>query len=202
MAAYIVALPANGGTRKADVMIVSATDTTNAKEIARSHFGGASDDLWASATVTAVADVLASANDALVGWRFNVLVIGADDSIIADVTATGVDASDNIDEIAALLVTALNATTINNAAYNSTTQVLTIATGSGGDDIGDSTVICKALPPITYDGNGTERKNRDVPITGFFGSPTHEGLDTAALSVTLAADGFVLPTVYASYLIK
>jgi len=196
MGIYRVEIPATApGPHKAKALIVSAADATNAKEICKAYWDGDSSPAWDAATATLCADVAASADDALVGWRFRIVVTSPAGAIVADVEKTADATDDNIDEIGTALATLLNATaSIANAAYVTATQVLTIATGSGGDDLGDHTVDIYIRPPATNDG----ADNCNVP--GFIASgPTHEGAATDPLNVTFAADSYVVPTILAAY---
>ena len=204
MALFLIKLPGSAvGMLKNGVnaMIVSAADQAQAEKACAAKFTGfASETAWDGATAVALADVASNADDALVGWRFHVLITGAAGMTVdpVDITFTGVAADDTIDTIADELVTLLNATDdIANAAYNSTTQVLTLASGSGGDDLGDATVVVEVFPPLEVDSEGV-RTNDDVAQPGFVVSTTHEGLATDALSVTFAADTLVRPTVLAT----
>lgn len=191
MAAYLVELAATIGTMKATRMVVSAADATDAKDFCRSQFGGEGGD-WANAVVTAIADVACSAANALVGWRFNIRVIAPDGSIVANDTLVSGDST--LDEIGALLVTQLELNAlIANASY--TANVLTVAAGAGGDDLGDHTLIATVYPPVIDDAGGV-RENEDVDITGMFGTIVHEGSGTDALTVAFAADAYVRPTLY------
>lgn len=189
MAVYSVELADGGGSRRADGLIVSASSAADAKAIAKSYFTGDGAAAWDNATVTTLADVAQNADDALVGWRLRVAILDHDPVI--DVTVTGDATDDDIDALAAAMVTALNATSIDNASYNSTSQVLTVATGSGGDDIGDKTVTVEVLPPTSFED--------PIAIPGFVSSVTDGGVATDALSVTFAGDTLVRPTVFLAY---
>lgn len=189
MPAYLVTLnrEKSGHTLPggADAVVCFADDATQAKEVAASYFD-AEGSLWTSSDATATAIV----QDAdFNGWTFKVRVLdglgaGADEP--GEVIVVG-DATDNtIDEIAALLVTALNALTgIDNASYNGTTNTLTVAAGSGGDDLGDQTVEVEAIPPGGYSS-----------VPSVFGTITHEGVATDDLTVVLPLDADVYPLVF------
>lgn len=197
MASYLVELAeGQAGTLKANKMVVSAASAADAKAFCHSQYGGDGGD-WSNATVTTLADVASNADDALVGWRFHISVTSPAGALVADVTFVGDADDDTIDTIGAELATLLNATaSIANAAYVTATQVLTIASGAGGDDLGDHTVVVEVFPPIINDAGG-ERENEDVAIPGFIASgPVHEQTATDPLSVTFAADTLVRPTLY------
>lgn len=201
MAAYLVELASgHAGSKKADVFVVSANSTTDAKAMAKSRYSGVAEEAWDSATVTDIANVTGATDNALTGFRFGILVNDPAGAAVADVSYTATNTNDTIDLVAAQLVILLNATAdIANAAYNSTTQVLTVASGSGGDDLGDHTVIATVYPPVLSDTSGAQ-ENRDVNIPGFIASQVHEGSASAALTVTYAADSYVLPKFYANFL--
>lgn len=195
MALYLVNRAAGGGVRKADQMVVSAADLDDAKAFCNSQFGSESAD-WASATFSVLADVAGNADDALIGWRFRVQVISPAGAVVANVAHVGTDADDDMDAIAAALVILLNATAIDNASFS--TPTLTVATGSGGDDLGDHTVLATVLPPIVNDAGGV-RENEDVPIPGYVATVTDEGATTAALTVVYSANTYVRPTLFGRF---
>lgn len=201
MAAYLVELESGqAGSKKADLFVVSANSTTDAKAICRSRYSGVADEAWDSATVTAIADVTGATDDAMVGTRFNIDVVTPAGAVLESVSFTSVAADDTIDLVAAELATLLNATaSIAGAAYNATTQVLTVASGAGGDDLGDHTVNVNIYPAVINDASGVQ-ENQDINIPGYVASQVHEGVATDVLSVTFAADTYVLPTIYANYL--
>lgn len=170
----------------ANGMVVFAASETAAKEICSSKFDG---DGNAWATDGTATEIVADAD--FNGWTFKVRVLGglgaeADES--GEVVVVG-DGDDNtIDEIGALLVTALNALTgIDNASYNSTSNTLTIASGSGGDDLGDQSVEVDIIPP-----------SGKSSIPSLVGTIVHEGDATDILSVVLPADAAVIPIVAAT----
>lgn len=176
MGLYHVLLPVSARSTLIDeknACVVTAQSAAEAKLVAKADMHLPSDEAWAAATVTEITD----AAD-LAGWRARITINDTDDSQLEQVTVTAVTPG-TADSLGALLVTALNATdSIANAAYNSTTNVLTIASGSGGDDLGDKTVVPEFLPPTTWD-------DPTVNFPAFYTSLTHEGSSTDALSVTL-----------------
>lgn len=188
MTAYLVELKdTHIGVRFANRVILSAGSTGDAKAYAKALFGGDSGAAWDDATVTAIADVAADA-PAMLGYRLRVRVEGMSPAIDVEVTGAGTD--DTIDEIAALMVTALNLTVIANASY--ATNVLTIATGSGGDDLGDKTTIIEWFPPVAL--------AEKVAIPGLLVSQVHEGVATDVLTATFPVDTYAVPTKYRALL--
>lgn len=160
----------------ADAMVVYATDATQAKQICSAKYDGDC-PAWSSSDATAT--LIAAAAD-WNGWTFKIDITGGATAISVTKVA---DATDNtIDEIGAALVVLLNATAINGAAYNSTTQVLTIAETT--DVLGDKTVVMTVTPP---GGSGN--------VASTYSSLVHQGASSAALAVTLSADAAVVPVV-------
>lgn len=187
MALYLVTADTGSAAktrfRGGDAMIVSAADATDAQAIVNAMFSG--DSAWSDATYTVIADVTQATANGLVGWVFTITIATATPIVVS---ATGTATNDTIDEIAALLVTALNATAINGAAYNAGTQVLTIAETT--DALGDKAVTVTATPPVaTYPGA--------VPVAGMIGTIVDEGIAGAALTVAFKADTYVVPRVLA-----
>jgi len=152
-----------------DQLIVVAESSADAKQVAKAYMGLPSDAAWAAATVTEITE-----GTDLADWRARVTVKDTGGVIVEQVTVTGVTVAD-FDSIAALLVTALNATSsIAGAAYS--TPNLTIAETT--DTLGDHTVEVAMLPPITWD-------DPEIAIAGLFGTITHEGVAGAALAVVM-----------------
>lgn len=183
MPAYTVQAPAVSGatlTGGADTMVVFAADATAAKEIAAAKYDG-DGALWSGATVT---EIVQDAD--FNGWTFTIKILGGTgtgNAYPASFSYTGTSTNNTIDEIAAQLAILLNAhADIAGAAYNATTQVLTIAETTDG--LGDQTVEVEITPPS---GKST--------IPSLVGTITHEGESTAALSVVLPADDAVIPIV-------
>ena len=191
MSAWLVESAALG-QHKADKMIVSAAALADAKAFVESQFQGDGAH-WSGATYTELADVAGNADDSLVGWRFRVLVTSPADVVVVDANYVGTDANDDMDAIAAQLVILLNASAIDNASFS--TPTLVVATGAGGDDLGDHTVLATVMPPIINDGGGN-RENQDVAIPGYIVAQTHEGTANAVLDIDYSANTFVRPTLY------
>lgn len=183
MGAFLVRLKdSHVGHRRADGVIVSATNSADAIAIAKGLFSSDSPAAWADAEVTSLADVAANA-PGMAGWRLRVCILGTTPLIDVEVVGTG--ANDTIDEIAALMVTALNATSINGASY--TGQVLTVS--DIADNLGDKTLLVEWYPPAAV----CEEK---VAIPGLVVSKVDGGIAGAALTVTFPADTYVVPTFY------
>lgn len=167
-----------------NAMVVWADDATMAKQVASSWFDGDS-TVWTDSTTTATA-IVADADS----WEnFSVNIVVAHPTtyaIVANVTVDGDSTNDTIDEIAAALVTALNATTINGAAYNSTTNVLKVAETTDG--IGDHTVTAKVY-------RKADPAKQAIPT--LIGTVTHQGASGDALTIQLATDALNVPKVYA-----
>jgi hypothetical protein len=176
-----------------NAMVVSATDAAGAKLAAAAKASG--DSSWDSATVTALTDLAVNGANALVGYRFRIVVsTPATGAVVADVTVTGDATNDTLDEIGTALAVALNATApISNAGYTAGTQVLIVATGIG-DVLGDKHVKVYVLPPIVTEPGGQLSQDTDHSSV-FVASQVHQGAAGADLSVTFAADTLVVPTV-------
>ncbi len=191
MASYLVTLPTSYVARQLqdgyDSVVVNAVDAAQAKAVAKMVYGADVDVQWDNATVTDLAAATDWATPQL--WNFRVKVRHpTTGDTVHNVTVKSSAGDNTIDEIAALLVTALNATAINGAAYVSATNVLTIA--AVGDNIGDHYVELSAWPDGLLEQTGFS--------AAFFGAPTHGGIAGAALATTLAAnvDGTVPPVFY------
>ena len=170
----------------ADAMAVFAASETIAKQMAAAKYpmDGAA---WINdGTAT---EIVAGTN--WLGWTFKVRVLGglaegagveADGAAEVSLTATGA-AQDTMDEIGALLATALNALpTIANAAYNSTTNTLTVA--GAADGLGDQQIEVDIIPP-----------GGESSIAGLVGTIVDGGASGDALTVVLPADAAVIPSV-------
>ncbi len=190
MALFLLEHGEGGGQRMADAMVVSAADAADAKAIAKNQYGGSRSD-WSNATVTTLADILASTASTLVGYKWTVSVDTPAGVPLEEVTFTADATDDQLDEVGAALVVLLNATaSIAAAAY--TANVLTVAAIS--DDIGDHTLRMKVEPPVINDAGG-ERKSGNEVMPGFVGTIVDEGIAGAVLTVAFPIDGYVVPTV-------
>lgn len=173
----------------ADAMVLFAADGTAAKQMAAAQYPGDGAAWINDSTAT---EVVAGSN--WIGWTFKVRIlsglaagagVNADGSAEISLTATGA-AQDTMDEIAAVLVTRLNALpTIANAAYNSTTNTLTVA--GTADNLGDKQIEVEIIPP-----------SGESPVAALVGTVTDGGSAGAALTVVLPADAAVIPAVLAA----
>ena len=167
--------------------VVFASTANQARDSVRAQFGN--DYLTSQIMTDATATEIAAATDwAVPGlWNFRVKFTKPNGVVLADVTVASSAGDNTIDEIAALLVTALNGTALDNASYNGTTNVLTVS--SAGDNFGDHSVEVWAWPA-----SGAQQ---DGVSGGFFGTITHRGSAGSACTVALAADATVPPVFYA-----
>lgn len=168
-----------------NLMIVEADSAAEAKTVAESHFG--SDAAWANATVTEVAAAAdmspyTDGDGKAAVWTVEVVLTGGAVPI-NDVIKYTCIAADALTDAMDGIVVALNAeATIANAAWASPN--LTIASGGGGDDLGDHTATCVV-------------KRNGVTQAGFVTSVTSGGVANAALSAVVDA-GIVIPSVMGS----
>lgn len=189
--AFLVSLALKGGMTLRngnDSAIVWAEDATQAKSLASAAMAG---DVPAAAWTGATATALVTGTE-LEGWVFSITLTDPADGTVISASYTGANSS-NIDTVGAALVTALNASAINGAAYNSTSNVLTIVETTDG--MGDWDIQCKATPPSSVTstsliGFGETSES----VSGFFTSLTAVGSAGDARTVTLVA---ALPALYA-----
>lgn len=187
MPAYMVEANRDAATRRVDgvdTMVVFAADASTAKKMAQARYTGDSDAVWNGATVT---EIVAAAN--WIGWVFSWELIAPNGTVFSSgsLTATGAG-QDTMDEIGAALATAINATGIDNAAYNGTSNTLTVA--GAADNKGDHRLIFTIKPPAA-------QNLGDVNISDLVGTITHQGAAGAAVTVVLPADAAVIPQVFA-----
>lgn len=179
--AYLVKMDAEGGQTLvggANGIIVYAADATDAKAVASAHYAGSPAAQWTGGSATLIA-----VGADLENWRFRVVIEGA----AVDCTVTGAAAA-TVDTIGDLMVTALNATAaIAGAAYDSGTNVLTIAETTDG--LGDLQVQARIMPPATWG-------NPNVAIASFVTTIVDGGASGDALKCTLVAS--TIPTVAAA----
>lgn len=179
------AYAALGDRNKVRGAVVFAEVAADAKDVLKARFGGDLDALWENATVTAMA---AAAN--MLGWKLQVIVTHPTTAVeIYNVTVTGAGADDTVDELAALMVTALEA--VGGAdltpSYNAGTNVLTVA--AIADDIGDHQLTVRMFSPLST----------AVAIPGFVGTIVDAGASGAVLTAALAADAYTVPAVAAAF---
>ena len=187
--AYIVtvgdAYAAIGDRNKARSAVVYADNSTDVKELLEALYGSDLDALWANSTVTAMA---AASN--MLGWSMKVVLThpttGAE---VYNVTVTGSGSDDTIDEIAALMVTALEAAggASLTPSYNSGTQVLKVA--AIADNLGDHQLAVSVFSPLSD----------KVAIPGFVGTIVDHGVAGADVTVTFAADAYTVPAVSGAF---
>lgn len=176
MPAYLVTLDRSKTGRTltdgADAMVIFASSGTIAKQVAAAKNDGEGNAWITDGTAT---EIVAATN--WLGWTFRAQLADV------DVSVTSSGANDTIDEIAALLVTALNATAaIANAAYNATTNVLTVA--GTADALGDQQLFFTITPP-----------SGKSEVAGLVGAVVDGGAEADAVTVTLPADAAVVPSV-------
>lgn len=180
MSIYHIQLDADGGkTLKEGVnsAVVIADSAADAKQIMKAYLGLPADGAWAGGTVTEITEAVDLEN-----WRAQITIKDTSGDLVERVTVTGGSGAD-FDAIAALLVTALNATdSIAGAAYS--TPNLTIAETT--DNLGDCTVEVALLPPTTWN-------DPSIGLASLFGTITHEGNQADALAVVML--DIVLPEV-------
>ncbi len=181
MAVYLVQLPDNAGQTKkggGNLQVVVAASEAQAKEVAAAALDGDGGS-WGEATVTEV-----TSTASWVGWKFKITIhggFGTGNTDPLSVTVTGDATNNTIDEIAALFVTAFNAhADIAGAAYNATTQTLTVSDAT--DALGDQKLTVEITPPSGYS-----------TIPSLVGTIVDEGSAAAELSVVLPADTLVAP---------
>jgi len=168
-----------------DSVVVWAEDAADAKLAAQAIAGGG-DELWDGATATA-----AVVGTAWTGWRLHVKVVHPTTGAVVVDAAHTMLVTDGVDDAAAAMVILLNASAIDNASY--LTPNLTIATGSGGDDLGDHIVTVEFLPPVDSD----DWRDPTISIAGMVGAIVDEGVSTAALTVALVPAN-AIPVFYAA----
>lgn len=188
-AAYLVTLPSEGGQtliNGVNALVVYADSDTAAKEAAAAAFSG--DSKWTGATATAIAAIAAGDYD---GWTMRVKLYDPDDvrNPVVNVAVTGDATTNLIDEMAAAMVTALNNTALlTAAAYDSTTQVLTVvdaSTDAYGDHILEVEFTHADFP---------------IPVASLVGTIADEGTaGSSDVTVTLKADAYGPPKLYGGF---
>jgi len=189
--AFLVSLALKGGMNLyegCDSVVVWAEDATQAKSLAAAAM---QQDVpaaaWSAATATALV-----VNTELEGWTFTITL---DDPVTPftslSVSVTGTNGQ-VIDDIGTALATALNATVINGAVYNTSTNVLTIVETTDG--MGDWIINVYAYPPGSAYGTGIAFGDTGASVSGIFGAVTAAGASGIARTSTLVA---ALPALYA-----
>lgn len=167
-----------------DVMAVNANSEAEAEAMASAYFDGDSNTRWTAPTATSLGT---APND----WEDWVLTVTlsktGEDDIVASYTG---DSADAFTDLTTGIVAALNATAIDNAAFD--TDTLTVASGGGDDDLGDYTVAFSFKAP-----NGAEFSDLYVD------SITDGGASTDDLEIVFIANATlsrtVTPTVVGVY---
>jgi hypothetical protein len=188
MPAYLVEVdPSVSGRYLAgggDSHVVFAADATGAREAVAARFGDDSNSFWNDTNAVNVTELVADAD--LEGWVFAIKLYNTTDRLPAEQVSVTGGAGDAPDDVAAALVTALNATgSIANASYNDTSNTLTVA--GAGDGIGDWTFSITAVPPWG-----------ETTVDSLFGTLTDEGASGDALTVVMPGDSDTLPFHYAT----
>lgn len=187
MPAYLVTLDRtkSGHTivQGADAMVIFAASATAAKQAAAAKYEG---DGLAWLNDSTATEIVAGTDWS--GWTFRVSILGGFGTGGDEphtVAVVGDSTNDTVDEIAAALVVALNALDgIANAAYNATTNTLTVA--GTADGLGDQKLEVSIIPPAGASS-----------IASLVGTITDGGVAAADLTVVLPADNAVIPNVLA-----
>ena len=194
--AFLVSLALKGGMNLyegCDSVIVWAEDATQAKSLAAAAMP---QDVPAAAWTAATATALV-VNTELEGWTFTINLTDNNSPYTElSVSVTGTNGQ-VIDDIGTALATALNATVINGAAYNTGTNVLTIVETT--DSMGDWVIEAYATPPGAAYGTGIAFGDTGARVSGFFGAVTAAGASGIARTSTLVA---ALPALYALAKVK
>lgn len=185
-AAYLVTLPSEGGQtliNGVNAIVVYADSDTAAKEAAACRFNG--DSKWSGATATAIA--IGDYN----GWTMRVKLFAPADlrNPVLNVAVTGDGTNNTIDEVAALMVTALNATALlSAAAYDATGQVLTVVDAST-DAYGNYKLAVEFTSA-----------DFPIPVTALVGTIADGGTaGSSDVTVALKADAYGPPKLYGGF---
>lgn len=187
--AFLVVLdPEEGGhvlNDKKDAVVCWAEDAAQAKGIAKASMVNDSNASWDNATATALVT-----GTELEGWVFTITLRDPLTPFTElSVSVTGANGN-AVDDIGAALVTALNATVIDAAAYVAGTNTLTIV--DVADGMGDWVITANAYPPTALGSSGLFPDNA-VAIPSVFGAITAAGAAGIARTSVLAA---ALPVLY------
>ena len=167
-----------------DAMVINANSSAEAKALAGAAYEGEAEGRWSGATVTSLAT---PPND----WEGFVLRARLTDNntpfTVIDVSVTG-GSGDAFTDLAADLVTALNATAINGAAFATDTFKLAETTDGRGDWIAEFWLLAP---------NGADLTDLYVDTV------TDQGSSGSAVTVALIANGTlsrsVAPTVVSAF---
>jgi hypothetical protein len=174
MSFFKIDIVGNSRVDEVKSMIVEADSLAIAKALAEAQFDG--DSPWSSG-----AEIVTASSD-LTGWSYKIRIGNTEAGYLSaksgapvvEVEYVGIE-NDTVDDVGAALVTALNASSlIAGAAYNTSSNVLTIAETT--DVLGDRTVEVLVTPP-----GGKSQ------MSAMTSTLVHAGLSSAALKVTLVA---------------
>lgn len=177
---YIVKMPVSGRStvrNQVDICVVTAESAADARAVCESIHGQAG-PVWDDASVAATVPASVALSGDLVGWQLYVQVEGT--KYEATVVA---GSGDSLDDLATDTAAALVAQGIATAAYDDTTQVLTVAGAAA--NLGDKALDVRLIPP-----GGTRT------VAGLIASKADQGAVGAALTVTFRADTYTLPTIH------
>jgi hypothetical protein len=193
MSFYVVELNPEHTTKRNKGYVVSANTVTEARDLCKAQYqGDASDGAWGEATVTTLADVVASASASLLGWRFKIILRDSAGAFVEKYEYTGVTTDDLDDMGDGLVVALLAGTTSLTSAYTAGSQLLDIAIIDDG--VGDHTVEFYAYPPVVTDAQGVTI-SQEVNVDAFMSSQVHEGIAGAVLTITFNADTIAVPNI-------
>ena len=185
MAEFLVQLPAEPGFTLlggGNAVVVSAEDAADARIMAA--FATEVDAAnWAAAAVTTLG---AAAN--MLGLSLRITISTPAGGVSFDETYVGVG-TDDLDDMGDGMALLLNVPFT--ATYTTATQTFILATGTGTDDLGDNIVQVGFFPP----GVPTVMTGEISGVIGFVATVTDEGAANADLTVVLAADAHVVPSV-------
>jgi hypothetical protein len=185
MALYLVSLPYSSGVGRRDhtkAVVVEADSSAIAKALVAARWDGDGD--WSvEATATEIATGVAAD---MTGFVYRIRVSGEDpgDPDAVDLTYTA--GAVTVDQAGTAIAAALNLLdNVAGAAYDTGTNILIIAEGSGTDDLGDRTVSVTVTPP-----------NCVGPLASLVSTVVDEGVSTDDLTVVLVAPT-AIPSIFA-----
>lgn len=122
---------------------------------------------------------------------------GANIAVSGSGVLAGGTSANKLSTLAAAMVVALNAASfIANAAFNTSTHVLTVA--SAADNIGDHAIAVSVLPPSSDYVSPTGVPTVGASVPGYVTAITDSGVVAAALTATFVADDYTVPTLQLS----
>ena len=159
-------------------MLVSAEDAVDARALALGYSDIYPRGYWADATLSS-AIVLKPDYE---GVKMRIRVYSPAGALVADATSAVGVSTDDVDDLVAKMVTALNATSaIGGAAYS--TPNLTVASGGGGDDLGDHRIVATIIPATGEGGDNTTGDETLRSVSSIFDATTDEGAAADALAI-------------------